>query len=131
MAETLHCIKAICGDIEIHVRVVGHACHSEQCVSHRDVAMCRQAKWKVSKELCNNQPFDACGFIAANAVCRLREAVLAGANGWHRMQLPDYARLECIDRGNRVLRNRILNSDQVDRLVRHQSYVDQSSQAEE
>ena len=71
----------------------------------------------------------------ADAVCRLREAALAEANGWHRMQSPDYARLECIDRGNRMLRkreyDRNLNSDEVNRLVRHYSYVDQKSQAEE
>ena len=48
VAETLHRIKAIHGDSEILVRVVDHACHSEQCVSHRVVAMCREAQWKVS-----------------------------------------------------------------------------------
>jgi len=48
MAETLQCIKAISGDTAILVRVVDHACHSEQCVSHRVVAMCRAAKWKTS-----------------------------------------------------------------------------------
>ena len=92
--ETLRRIKAIHGDSEILVRVVDHACSSEQCVSHRVVAMCRKAQWKISKELCNDQPFDACGYIAADAVCRLREAALAEASGWHRMKLPDYARLE-------------------------------------
>ena len=44
MTETLHRIKAICVDIEILVRVIDHACHSEQCASHRVVAMCREAK---------------------------------------------------------------------------------------
>ena len=65
----------------------------------------------------------------------LREAALAEANGWHRMKLPDYARLECVGRGNQVLRkrdlDRILDSDQVNRLVRHYSCLDQNSQAEE
>jgi len=135
MDETLRSIKAIHGDSEILVRVVDHACHSEQCVSHRVVDMCREAQWKISEELCNDQSFDACGYIAADAVCRLREAALAEANGWHCMELPDYARLECIDRGNQVLRkrdlHRILDSDQVNRLVCHYSYVDQGSQAQE
>mgnify|MGYP000255573124 CR=1 FL=1 len=135
MDETLRRIKAIHGHSEILVRVVDHACRSEQCVSHRVAAMCQEAKWKISKELCNDQPLNACGYIAADVVCRLREAALAEANGWHRMKLPDYARLECIDRGNRVLRkrdlDRILNSDQVNRLVRHYSYADQRSQGEE
>ncbi len=109
MDETLRRIKAIHGQSEILVRVVDHACRSEQCVSHRVVAMCQEAKWKISKELCNDQPLNACGYIAADAVCRLREAALAEANSWHRMKLQDYARLECIDRGNRVLRKRDLD----------------------
>ena len=132
---TLRSLSAIHGDSEILVRVVDHACHSEQCISHRVAAMCREAQWNVSEELCNDQPLDACGYIAADAVCRLREAALSEANLWHRMQLPDYARLECIDRGNRVLRNRaherILDSDQVNQLVLHYSHVDQSSQAQQ
>ena len=115
--------------------VVDHACHSVLSVSHRVIAMCREAKWKVCTELSNNQPLNACGFIAADAVCRLREAALAEANGWHRKKLPDYARLECIDRGNRVRckkdLDRILDSEEVNRLVRHYSYLDQRSQAEE
>ena len=135
MDETLRRIKALHGDSEILVRVVDHACSSEQCVSHRIAAMCREASWKISKDLCNDQPLDACGYIAADAVCRLREAALAEANAWHRMKLPDYARLECIDRGNQVLRkrdlDRILDSDHVNRLVRHYSYLDQRRQAEE
>ena len=135
MAEAVLRITGICGDSEILVRIVDHACHSEQCVSHRVVAMCREAKWKISKELCNDQPLDACGYIAADAVCRLREAALAELNGWHRMKLPDYSDLECIHRGNQVLRkrdlDRILDSDQVNRLVRHYAYLDQRSQAEE
>ena len=125
MDETLRRIKTIHGNSEILVRVVDHACSSEQCVSHRIAAMCREASWKISKDLCNDQPLDACGYIAADAVCRLREAALAEANGWHRMKLPDYARLECIDRGYQVLRktniDRILDNDQINRLVRHYS----------
>ena len=65
MAETLHPIKAISGDIEILMRVVYHACHSEQCVSHRVVKMCQEAMWKTSGELCNDQPYDACGYIGS------------------------------------------------------------------
>ena len=135
MDETLRRIKTIHGDSEILVRVVDHACSSEQCVSHRIAAMFREASWKISEDLFNDQPLDACGYIAADAVCRLREAALAEANGWHRMKLPDYARLECVGRGNQVLRkrdlDRILDSDQVNRLVRHYSCLDQNSQAEE
>ena len=37
-------------------------------------------------------------------MCRLREAALSEANSWHVIQLPDYAQLECVNRGNKVLR---------------------------
>ena len=97
--------------------------------------MCGEAKWKISTDLCNDQPLDASGYITADAVCRLREAALAEANGWHRTTLPDYAQQECIDRGNKVLRkkglDRILEADEVNRLVRHYSYLDQRYQAAE
>ena len=49
MDETLRRIKALHGDSEILVRVVDHACSSEQCVSHRIAAMCREASWKISE----------------------------------------------------------------------------------
>ena len=90
---------------------------------------------KVSTELCNDQPRDACGYIAADAVCRLREAALAEANVWHRVKWPDYGHLGRIDRGNQMLRerdiDRILDSDEVNRLVRHYSHVGQRNQVEE
>ena len=82
MAEALHRIKSVDGHIEILARVVDHACHSQQCVSHRVATMCGEAKWKISTDLCNDQPLDACGYIAADAVWRLREAAFAEANGW-------------------------------------------------
>mgnify|MGYP007022703585 CR=1 FL=1 len=83
MAEALHRIKSVDGDIEILARVVDHACHSQQCISHRVATMCGEAKWKISTDLCNDQPLDACGYIAADAVCRLRGAALSEANRWH------------------------------------------------
>ena len=68
-------------------------------------------------------------------MCRLREAALAEANGWHRTILPDYAQQDCIHSGNKILRrrglDRILESDEVNRLVRHYSHIDQNSQAAE
>ena len=104
-------------------------------MSYRLVAMLGLAHWNISADLCNDQPLDACGYIAADAVRRLREAALAEVNSWHRMKLPDYTHLDCIDRGNQVLRkrdlDRILDSDQVNRLVRHYAYLDQRSHAEE
>ena len=123
------------GDIEILARGVDHACHSQQCISHRVATMCGEAKWKISTDLCNDQPLDACGYIAADAVGRLRDAALAEANGWHRTTLPDYAQQDCIHRGNKILRrkglDRIHESDEVNRLVRHYSHLDQRHQAAE
>ena len=66
---------------------------------------------------------------------RLREAALSEANSWHVQQLPDYAQLECISRGNKVLGKkgdeRVLESDEVNTLVRHYSHLDESLQATE
>ena len=61
IAETLHRIKSIDAHIEILVRIVDHACHSQQCVSHRVATMCREAKWKTATDLFSDQPLDACG----------------------------------------------------------------------
>ena len=104
-------------------------------MSYRLVAMLRLAHWNISADLCNDQPLDACGYMAADSVCRLREAALSEANSWHDIQLPDYAQLACISRGNKVLRkrgdHRILDTDEVNRLVRHYSHLDQRHQAAE
>jgi len=135
LAETLGSLQAIDTQEPIFIRVIDHACSSEHCMSYRVVAMLRLAHWKISADLCNDQPLDACGYIAADAVCRLRDAALSEANSWHDIQLPDYAQLECISRGNKVLRkkgdHRILDTDEVNRLVRHYSHLDQGHQAAE
>ena len=135
LAETLRSLQAIGTQQPILTRVIDHACSSEHCMSYRLVAMLRVAHWKVSADLCNDQPLDACGYIAADAVCRLRDAALAEANSWHDIPLPDYAQLECISRGNKVLRkkrnNRILDTDEVNRLVRHYSHLDERRGAAE
>ena len=61
MAEALHRIKSVDGHIEILARIVDHACHSQQCVSHRVATMCREAKLKIATDLFSDQPLDACG----------------------------------------------------------------------
>ena len=80
-----------------------------------------------------DQPLNACGYIAADAVCRLRDAALSEADSWHQIQLPDYAQGECISRGNKVLckqdDDRILAAEEVNILVRHYTHLDQSQQA--
>ena len=135
LAETLRSLQAIDTQSPILIRVIDHACSSEHCISHRIVAMLRRAHWKTAADLCDDQPLDACGYIAADAVCRLRDAALSEANSWHHIQLPEYAQLECISRGNKVLRkkgdHRILDADEVNRLVRHYSHLDQRHQAGE
>ena len=135
LAETLGSLQVIDTQEPILTRVIDHACSSDHCMSHRLVAMLRLTHWKISANLCNNQPLDACGYIAADAVCCLRGAALSEANSWHDIQLPDYAQLSCISRGNEVLRkrddDRILGTDEVNRLVRHYSHLDQRHQAAE
>ena len=135
VADALQRIKASSPNLQIMARVVDHACHSETCISHRIAAMCREASWKTSVDLRNDQPTNACGYIAADAVCRLRETALADANSWHHSPLPDYSQLQCIERGNKALHkgsdDRILEADQVNRLVRHYSHLDRRQQAAE
>jgi len=135
VADALQRIRTSNPNRQIMARVVDHACHSETCISHRIAAMCREASWKTTVDLYNDQPTDACGYIAADAVCRLRETALADANSWHHSPLSDYSQLQCIERGNKVLRkgsdDRMLEADQVNRLVRHYSHLDKRQQAAE
>ena len=97
--------------------------------------MCQEANWKTKVDLYSDQPLDACGYIAADAVCRLRENALAEADSWHHIQLPDYTQLQCIEQGNNILHkrgdDRILEADEVNQLVRHYSHLDQRHQAAE
>ena len=75
-------------------------------------------------EFSNTQVVDACAYIAANAIARLREAALAQENGWLDVVMPDYTRTHCVRQGNAVLEAdaspdaRVLESDDVNRLVR-------------
>ena len=103
LEDILGSLQAIDTQEPILTRVIDHACSSEHCTSHRLVAMLRLAHWKISADLCNDQPLDACGYIAADTVCRLRDAALSEANSWHDIPLPDYAQLECISRGKQNL----------------------------
>ena len=83
VADALRLIRAITQNREIIAGVVDHACHSQTCISHQIATMCQEANWKTSVDLCSDQPLDACGYIAADAVCRLREQALAEADSWH------------------------------------------------
>ena len=116
-------------------RIFEHARWSLDCISHKVLKMRQQAGWKTSADLCNDQPIDACGYIAAHVVSRSREAALAEPDSWLYATLPDYSQTQWVDCGNAILHkrddDRILDSDEVNRLVRHYSYLDQRPQAAE
>ena len=135
VAETLRSLAGSVFQSEILARIVDHACSSEHAISSKMAAMCSRANWITSTELCNDQPMDACGYIAADVVCRLRDAALAETDGWHKETLPDYASHDCIYRGNAVLHkgagDRVLDSDEVNSLVRHYTGLAQRLQAAE
>eukprot|EP00969_Alexandrium_andersonii_P034223 1496208-Alexandrium_andersonii.AAC.1 len=59
----------------------------------------RRAGWRTRVDLACDQPTDACGYIAADAVVRLRDAALAEADGWMGAALPDYSSLGSVRRG--------------------------------
>ena len=62
-------------------RIVDHASGSEASVSNRIADILCRAGWRTRADLACNQPVDACGYIAANAIVRLRDAALAEADG--------------------------------------------------
>ena len=64
----------------IIARIVDHACATVNAVSAKLTDMFTQADWSPNSDLFNDQAVDACGYIATDAVYRLREAALAGTN---------------------------------------------------
>ena len=121
----------------IMARIVDHAFSSPQSISKRMAIMFQQAGSQTVADLFNDQPIDACGYIAADVVCRLREAALAQGNSWLNAALPDYSKTQCVSKGNVALRRHdgheasILESDDVNRLVRSYSFLDTRSSASE
>ena len=63
------------------VRIVDHASACSTSVSNRVAAICTSAGLHVRADLSCDQPTDACGYIAADAVVRLRDAALAETQG--------------------------------------------------
>ena len=86
------------------VRIVDHASSSSTSVSSRVAAICRSVGFHTRAELSCDQPTDACGYIAADAVVCLRDAALAEAEGWLTAALPEYASLAAVRRGEAALR---------------------------
>ena len=133
--DTFKRVKSICIEKRMMVRVIDHACSSPLCVSHRIVNVMQSLFRDVSADLSDDQPFDACGYIAADATCALRDAALSKSNSWFDVQLKNYGLLDCVNRGNRALGThdgeRILYSDDINRLVRNYSGIDQRQHAAE
>ena len=114
-------------------RVIDHARYSEDSISHAVVKMLRQAEMQVLANLAADQPMDACGYIASDAVQQLRQLSLAEADSWWNTRLPDYSTVDCIARGQSVLQceHRILDSHEVNRLVREYCNIADRPQAAE
>ena len=85
------------------VRIVDHASSSSTSVSSRVAAICTSAGLHARADLSCDQPTDACGYIAADAVVRLRDAALAETDGWLTAVLPSYANLAAVRRGEAPL----------------------------
>ena len=81
------------------IRIVDHGSSCSTPVSSREAAICRWVGLHTRADLSCDQPTDACGYIAADAVVCLRDAALAEADGWLTAVLPEYASLATVQRG--------------------------------
>ena len=70
------------------VRIVDHASACSASVSSRVASICTSAGLHVRADLSCDQPTDDCGYIAADAVVRLRDAALAETQSWLTATLP-------------------------------------------
>ena len=130
---TLQNLQEIRSRRTLLARVIDHACYSEDSISQAVVKMLQRAEIQVAADLAGDQQTDACGFIAADAVQRLRQWALAEANSWWSTILPDYSTEQCISRGQRALQcaERVLECDQVNRLVREYCHIANKPQVAE
>ena len=130
---TLQYLQQISSKHTLLARVIDHACYSEESISHAIVNMLKDAEMQVRANLTGDQQKDACGFIASDAVQQLRQVAAADSNSWWSVILPDYSTVECISKGQRILQcdQRILDSDQVNQLVREYCNVPSDSQVNE
>ena len=121
----------------IIARIIDHACFSAESISSRIAEMFRHARVTIKCDLSEAQAVDACGYIAADATYRLREAALAQKDGWFRTPLPDYSQTTCIRTGNEILtghateNSSLLEVADVNRLVRQYTNLHQNLQASE
>ena len=61
-------------------RIIDHACYSEDSISRAVADMLQEAEINVRANLAGDQPMDACGYIASDAVQHLRHLSLAEAD---------------------------------------------------
>ena len=119
----------------VMARIVDHASASSTSVSSRVAAMCTSAGWSTRADLRCDQATNACGYIAADAVVRLREASLAEIDGWMSVTLPDYSQLTAVRWGEAALKRdgteRVLEVADVNALVRQYSHLHTHTQAQE
>ena len=97
--------------------------------------LCEAAGFRTRADFACDQPVDACGYIAADAVVHLRDAALAESDGWMGVALPNYSTLDTVRRGDAVLRrsatDRVLDVSDVNALVRDYAQLSANSQAHE
>ena len=118
------------------VRVVDHACSSQECISAKLVDMCRTRGLCITATLSCDQPTDACGYIAADVVVRLRDCALGSDQGWFDAPLEPYTSTACVVRGNVVLGQaseeaRVLGTEEVNQLVRCYAHLAEHIHAQE
>ena len=122
-------------DMHLMARIVDHASDSSSSVSNRVASICSTAGLRTRAELSCDQPIDACGYIAADAVVRLRDSALAETDGWMTTTLPDYSSLASVRRGEAALQRRgaerVLEVADVNALARHYSHLDAHPHAHE
>ena len=131
-AETHVRLKNFNPEKRMMMRVIDHAWSSEACISQRVFDMMRSLSPDVTSDFSGEQQLDACGYIAADAACALRDAALAKCNSWLNIPLADYTSLDCVKRGNEILHkpenDRILYPEDINLLVRRYTGIDQRHQ---
>ena len=110
-------------------------------MSSRVAKILRAAGWTTRADLTCDQVADACGFIAADAAVRLRDAALAEPDGWASTALPDYSTEASVRRGEAALgrpassaaehANRVLEVAHVNELVRSYANLTSDTQSQE
>ena len=120
----------------VAVRVVDHASASSTSAVFGLASLHKRAN------LNYNQPTNARGYSAADAVARKRDAALTEADGlqksdgWLTAVLPECASLAAVQRGEAALRRRdvaarVLHVADVNALVEHHSHLEATLQAQE